>query len=287
MPQKTLFDNMLNLCIVIVTYKERFQSTESFESILSLCPLLKDILLHVIIYDNSNIATEAGLNYPFAKFIYVHDPENKGVIPAYQYAANYCKKNKISWLLRLDQDSNFDHQFIEEFAQIIKAETWTNVIVPKIRCGKSVISPTYVNYGGLYSAIKSNLIGAAPREITYINSLSFINVQDATVRRALETATYMLDMSDHEFSHKVPRSMVYIMRSEVVHDLSVKDIGKISITRYKSIVENEIAFMKASQGVFGLSVFYARLIMRLLKLVLYKRVDLAKIVFESIREHEK
>lgn len=270
-----------HLCIVVVIYHQHYHSTKTFQSLLSLQSFLNERNCHVIIYDNSEQPQLENNNYGFIHFQYFHDRRNIGVIPAYQFAMDYSLENNISWLLRLDQDSFFDQSLFDCFYKVAKTRQNYAVIIPKICCKESIISPTYIRLGGIYKAVERRITGEPQKAITYINSMSFINLTYASVRNAVKNAVFYLDISDHEFASKIPYSHVFIMDIIVNHELSVKDVKNIGQKRYYSIIRNEKLFILKTESFLGVIVYYTRLFIRILKLVYLGRYDLSAVVLNS------
>ena len=90
----------------------------------------------------------------------MHDRKNNGVVPAYRLAKEYCIRNGIEWLCRLDQDSKFKEDLFVDFLNIAKKKTiGLSAIVPKIYCKNKLISPSLVHKGGIYTPIYKNSFG--------------------------------------------------------------------------------------------------------------------------------
>lgn len=271
----------LSLCFVEVIYGQNYKDTKTFKSIMALISTFSNHDFHILLYDNSPQAQEIEEELGII-LTYHHDSRNLGVMTAYQYAFEYCESRGIDWMLRLDQDSSFDALLLEHFMGAQSIHQNCSVFIPRIYDGNRLISPTYVNKGGLYSKIKENEHGLMCKPITYINSMSFIRVNSDTVKQAIYSAKFLLDLSDHEFAFKIPLEQVYVMNTKVKHELSVLDIQSINAKRYEIMIANEMSFMKATQDAIGLLIYYVRLLVRSVKLFLKRRNDLLSIVLQKI-----
>lgn len=272
----------VSICFVEVIYGQKYNETKTFKSIISLLPYMNKFDFHILLYDNSPKEQRIEECCNIYNLTYFHDSRNIGVMAAYQYALDYCERKGIDWMLRLDQDSSFGNLLIEDFYSAQLANKECAVVVPLIYDKNNLISPTYVNKGGLYSSIKEDELGTVNRPITYLNSMSFVKVSCSAVKEALSTAKYMLDLSDHEFAYKIPMHLVYVMNTKVQHELSVMNIESINAKRYASLLCNEISFIRETQGALGKSIYFARVIIRCIKLAINRRYDLMSLVLKSI-----
>lgn len=256
------------LCSVIVIYERKIEETDSFKSLLS-CISSSDFKLHLIIYDNSKLPQSTDCLSQIYKSEYYHAPSNMGVMPAYIYAIDYCKKNNIDWLLRLDQDSNFDISLINAFFDVLRVENEESfsAIIPKIICNNSVISPSIIRKGGFYGKYDLNTSGIGNKRITFINSMSFVNTKNETIVDAIRNSEFLLDLSDHVVAYRLKPNSVYVLDVVVNHSLSVSESEYVGIERYRRIVGNEVRFMNLSEDLSGRLIFKVRLLLRGLKLL--------------------
>ena len=239
------------------------------------------IELSVIIYDNSPNEQCTYGAYNFKSFEYIHDSRNIGVVPAYQYAAKYCEKSNINWLLRLDQDSIFDIELIENFKKAIKVEA-PLVVVPKIISNNKIVSPTYYRLGGVNIPLEHDGVGINDSRITFINSMSFIKVSNKLIYENLNHQEFMLDLSDHEFALSLPLNSIFVIDCFVSHSLSITENTYVSLNRYRSIIDCEYKFIKKTNGILGLIIYKFRLIYRLIKFLNRKSFKLAFLTFNAL-----
>ena len=272
--------NNMKLCAVIVVYGQQYDITSTFKSLTEIANNCKSIDLDVIIYDNSKVNTEVK---PIEQMhvVYVHDKRNLGVVPAYIYAANYCRDNKIDWLLRLDQDSSFGIDLIEEFLSINNSNKYL-AIVPKIICNNKIISPSIVHVGGYFTNISYNLYGISANKLTFINSMSFINVGNSCTIDLLNSLVCQLDLSDHEFALSLPMNSVFVMKSTVNHLLSIMEKEYVSVERYSSILESESYLIKTRETLIGKLLYRVRLLIRSINFCFSGKRHLALVTLRKI-----
>ena len=273
----------VELCAVVVIYNRDYYNTETYKSLRKCVDRCKNSSIFTIIYDNSSQPQIVTGN----NCIYVHDPSNRGVIPAYRYALKYCKENNIDWMFRLDQDSIFDEKLIYEFFSILKRPPshTLSAIVPKILCNGTVISPSVIKKGGFMGEIDKNTHGVYKKKITFINSMSFINVNDPMVTDAITHTNFMLDLSDHDVAYRLDYHNIYIMNLLENHSLSVSEKSYVNKDRYTKILDAEFRFAKEHFEFSDRAVFYYRLIMRVLKNVWLGRYNIALITIKVIWNH--
>lgn len=271
------------ICAVIVVYKQSYDETKSFLSLLQVASSVKEVLFDVIIYDNSEKEQVLGDNTCFNRLSYYHDPRNLGVIPAYKYSIDYCEKNSIKWLLRLDQDSFFDERLINEFQKsIIASRNQCICYVPKIFSSGELISPSVIKHGGLWGKVPKQFVGIYPQKITFINSMSIIDTSNTLVKKSINNCQFMLDLSDHDFAYNLKNGDIYILDAFFEHSLSIMEKGYVSDVRYSGILESEILFSKLNYSFVDKIVFRSRLILRFFKHLFARRWKIALITLKGL-----
>lgn len=248
------------ICAVIVVYGRQYFETSTFKSLIEVSSILTRIKFDVIIYDNSpqSIEGEAPSNM---YVLYKHDPRNLGVVPAYQFAKKYCEDNGIQWLLRLDQDSSFGSELIEEFISVSEINDIC-AVVPKITCNNVIVSPSIVHRGGRLISIPQDLNGRTGKQITFINSMSFINIFNPAVPMALNSLVCQLDLSDHEFAMSLPKESIYVLPTIVKHSLSILDHEYVSVARYKNILIGESYIIRNNGAIADRVIYKIRIAIR-------------------------
>lgn len=255
---------MIEICVVIVLYKCKLIESSSYKSLINI-PRNNNFKFHLIIFDNSPDPLIFDLPSGFFEYVdYYISNENVGVVPAYNYALKYCKSKRIKWLLRLDQDSEYDMSLFYSFKRAISINSSCASYVPKITSKQRIISPSYRNLSGIYTPIEDRLEGVINKKITFINSLSFCNVFVPLLKNGFPER-FPLDMSDHDFAYLHSTDDVFILDAFVEHDLSIAGNNYVSLKRYQNIVGNEMRFAKLHYGKFEFVIFLFKLAIRSFK----------------------
>lgn len=261
----------MDLCVVIVIYNSAYDQTNSYRSLVKCSSNCSGVNFHLLIYDNSKNAQNINKECLFETTEYYHDERNLGVIPAYQYAINYCENHSIKWLLRLDQDSVFDEKLINSFLISINDCKKALCYVPKIYSSGKMISPSIIRLGGFWGKLPNDFYGVPSQKVTFINSMSFVDASNKLIQRYLRESCFMLDLSDHELAYRLDVSDVYILNINVTHSLSVMESDYVKKDRYCKILKAEILFSKQYYTLKDKIVFRFRLLVRCVKHLLYGR----------------
>lgn len=268
------------VCAVVVVYNQNYIETKTYKSLIDVSNQCQDIDFHVIIYDNTQVMLDYEDERHFVHFDYHHDSRNIGVVPAYIYAKDYCINNRIKWLFRLDQDSCFDSNLFDEFTKIADKEE-IKAAVPIICSNNSIISPSYIHRGGYLTPV-NEFYGIPTDRITFINSMSFVNVSDTQVCTILDNLKHPLDLSDHEFAYKLPSKSIYVLKSKVNHSLSITEYGYVPVDRYKKIIKSEIEFVSSTENIMGLIIYVCRILCRSLRFVFCGKINYAFISIKAL-----
>ena len=259
---------------ILVLYNTRLCHSATYKTfVTSSRPSMLDPA-SIAVYDNSPIP-QVNTDEEADLLAYKHDPANRGLAAAYNWALDIAKARGISWLLLLDQDSTLPSQFLESCLVQISLHSRNDdvvAIVPVIRSGGSVISPMRVGFGRLKSLTHSSF-GIQNEEITAINSGAAIRCEFVRSIGGFNRA-YWLDCLDHWLFHQIYASgrKVTITNCILDHKLSVQDYRhEVSTERYRSILNGEAAFITTHKSQFEVILYLLRLFCRCLKLLLVVR----------------
>jgi GT2 family glycosyltransferase len=233
--------------IVIVVYKAKLEESNTFKSLLAVLSkeqsLLKDITL--VIYDNSPEKQKMPVNDPQLSISYLHDPRNLGISTAYNFAYKLGLENKSKWLLLLDHDTTLNEQYVNAILNFDTSnQDQIAAVVPRIISNNIVISPVMCDT--LLPLLEERPTpGIQNKPVMAINSGSLIRI-DFLKEIGGFTEEFPLDYLDHWLFYKIYQCgyKTLMLDVELEHDLSVMDFGRISITRYRSILDSEIKFYK-------------------------------------------
>lgn len=91
---------------VIVLYNENLEDSLTYRSLLS-----QRADIDLFVWDNSPCSQRIP-EINGRSIIYIHAPENRGLSYAYNKASEYAFVNNYPWMLLLDQDTNFDKDYL-------------------------------------------------------------------------------------------------------------------------------------------------------------------------------
>lgn len=220
----------------------------------------------LIIYDNSLNYQSINITIPF-QFEYIHDPSNKGLAAAYNYALNDAINESIGWLLLMDQDSCVPRDFIDTLMLNIAEIQNTNsviAVVPKVRSKNKFISPARVFFGGARRPINMRHRGVYKYSVHPIGSGSVIRVSFLQNIEGFNELFWM-DSLDRWLFHTIETmgGQVFVSDSIIDHELSTMDFDKfVSKTRYFNIMKYETIFMTTYKSRMEIYIYYLRLLKR-------------------------
>lgn len=219
MTQKT------DILFVIVIYKKHLLESESYRSFLS-----EEKVKALYVYDNSPNRQE--INFP--EVIYNHDSRNLGLSRAYNTAAKYARDRGYSWIILLDQDSDFSSITISDYINAINYTPNIRLFAPLVQSGEKFMSPSKVHHkhSTLQNSVPTGIVNL--REYSPINSGMCINV-DAFFECGGYNENVPLDYSDFQFVERFRRhyQFAYIIDKVVKQDFSVfSDDEASTLKRY-------------------------------------------------------
>lgn len=259
--------------MVVVLYNMTFSESST---IISLNKLLASAafpeIREVLIFDNSQKASEPqGLDQRFA---YYHSKENVGLARAYNRALEESKE-EIAWLVTLDQDTTLTGDYLNELISCsAKVSDSTVAIAPIIKDQEQQISPVRSDtLRPLHSALPQG-------NQTYSSDIMVINSATALRTGFLKkiggyNLEFPLDYLDHWLSWRIfaEEKEVRILRTSINHSLSVLHYSELTISRYRSILENEVLFyFEYQKEQFGK--YRKQLFFRGLKQLIYRKSSL-------------
>lgn len=157
-----------SLLIVLVLYKSNLETSDSFQSIVA-CFKASNTSADIFIYDNSPQRLDFVDIYNL-NIHYVWDASNPGVSKAYNEGFNFGRKAGKKWLLLLDQDTEFDSDFLTKYYNSCNENVNISLFAPILR----------VDSGQIYSPCKykfprTSILEKVDPGITYIKNLSLLN----------------------------------------------------------------------------------------------------------------
>ena len=192
---------------------------------------------------------------------------------AYNHGIEVAKKEKIDWLLLLDQDTIIPSNYLESFLNVNFPTLDDNVVcaVPKVLplVGSKIISPIKIYWGVFFRSFKTLTPGILKMKITGINSGTFLSVKFIDELGGFDSR-FPLDMLDHWYFSEISRckQKVLLLDLTINHNLSVNSFeSEVSLKRYESILSAEKIFSQSN--ILSYLVFKLRLIKRLFEQISY------------------
>jgi GT2 family glycosyltransferase len=264
-----------SLLLVLVLYKVR---PLACPTLITLCHSLRETnvaaRVKLLIYDNSPTPNGPPEGIPIEHW-YLQDAQNSGLAAAYNAALKVALKDRIDWLLLLDQDTEITPQYLlrlDKLLPTIAADFRVAAIVPKLRCGGSIVSPAQVLWGGFLAPINANFSGVVPFEATALNSGTVLRVSAIQHIGGFDSQ-FWLDYLDHWMFNQLHRAgfRVYVMDILVQHELSVANFASMSDARYKNILSAEGLFYQTCKSRAEQKLYLLRVMGRAAKMLLQAR----------------
>ncbi len=266
-----MMDTKPQILVVLVLFQQEAFSSRTLTTLLrSLDETNLTSLFRILLYDNSPIQSAIPDNLP-SSFYFIHDPANGGLFRAYTTALHLAEKERIEWLLLLDQDTVLDTSYIKalwsNLSKAAKNERCA-ALVPKLLSEKKIISPARVLWGGHLLPVKKTLVGFPSYEIMALNSGTLLRVSAIHEVGGFKPE-FWLDYLDHWLFNRLHRAhfLIYVLDIMLMHELSVKNMRKMSVARYKNILKSEGEFFKCCKSRSENFAYRFTLLMRLFKIV--------------------
>nr|WP_263324825.1 glycosyltransferase [Neobacillus sp. Marseille-Q6967] len=233
--------------IVIVLYKQLVEESKTFktlkETLFSRDEYFKNV--EIILYDNSPDEQEFN-TFPYKNITikYKHDKRNLGIAAAYNYAWSMAKANKSEWLILFDHDTEVTYDYIKQMLDLNGVDESIAAIVPKINSENQMISPVYSHTLRPLQAERPKE-GIQDQPIMAINSGAMIRVSFLNQINGFNT-DFSLDYLDHWLFYEIYENgyKVLVLNVSLEHELSVMDYSRVSLDRYKSIVDSEMNYYR-------------------------------------------
>lgn len=257
------------------------------EDIIRLNRYLNDFDL-VIFFDN----TEDNRSYlhlieKHEKLVYIHLKENMGLSYAYNYAINYCNRNKIDYLCTMDQDSIFESKDIQEIKKVI----FSNDNDDKV----AIYSPIIIFEGKKKSSVIKNKSSYTDVEWV-ISSGTFINLNIIIKENILFDENYFIDRVDVDFCKQIKLKGYKIIRcnkselKQSLGELTNKGVIQHSALRYYYISRNRLYYNRKYFNFFKfISLSLIQLFKNIIRVLLFEDDKFEKIknIFIGIDDFKK
>jgi len=215
---------------VLVLYEKELSNSESFCSIKRQLGKFNEKSCFYV-YDNSRLPhfTE---KYDNLNIEYIHDSTNSGLSVAYNLAAKYATKLNKKWMILLDQDTDFENNFIDCLIDSVRHNLNIKLFAPILKINNDqLFSPCLFkfNRGFLINKINPGIQSLA--KFSPVNSGMVVNLELFNQVGGYNEKI-KLDFSDFQFIEKIKKvnSDFYVMPSINFQDFSnnEKDIYKLN-----------------------------------------------------------
>ncbi|MCM3763503.1 glycosyltransferase [Neobacillus niacini] len=237
----------MKITLVIVVYKTLIDQSTTIRSLLNAMnedsASFKNI--SIVIYDNSPEKQVIDLaDFKGIEVIYQHDSRNLGIAAAYNFAWSQAKENGSGWLLLLDHDTNLTGNFIEQALDLPELPKDIVAVVPEIHSANTMISPVF-SHSLRPLQMERPKPGVQEQPVMAINSGTLLRIEFLNEIGGFNEE-FPLDYLDHWLFYEIyaKGKKVFLMDTTLEHDLSVMDYSKVSLNRYKSIINSEVKFYK-------------------------------------------
>jgi GT2 family glycosyltransferase len=235
----------MKITMVMVLYKLKPEESKTFITLMQTLAINNQYHedIELIMYDNSPVRHDFNpLNVEGIHISYHHDPRNLGIAAAYNFAWSLAKKNESTWLLLLDHDTELTAGYFNSVFNNLDMPKEVVAVVPKINSENTMISPVFSDS---HRPLKEDRPspGLQVKPVMAINSGTLITVDFLNEINGFNK-DFSLDYLDHwlffEIYHKGRK--VWLMDVTLEHELSVMDYSRVSLQRYKSILNSERKF---------------------------------------------
>ena len=198
------------------------------------------------VYDNSPIR-QVTPEQEQSLYAFHHDPANRGLAAAYNWALSLANDRGMEWLLLLDQDSELPPHFLQEMRRAVLshgADSQIAALVPHVRGATRPVSPCRVGFAHLMP-IAATFSGVIRSPITAINSGALVRTEFIRSLGGFNE-NFPLDCLDHWLFHEIHAAgkAIAVVPVTLRHDLSVHNYReKVSAARYHSILTSEARFV--------------------------------------------
>lgn len=242
-----------------------------------------------LLYDNTPDGKAPGLMPRGVQ--YEAAGRNAGLAAAYNRALELAERDSCSWLLLLDQDTDVPKHFVESLLRELSEYDKNSdvvAVVPIVCSGGVVVSPKKVGFLGL-KAFSETPRGIQSSEIASINSGTAIRCDFVRSIGGFSRA-YWLDYLDHWLFRQIYAAGKKVAVSDCIleHNLSVQDYRRnIDLTRYRSILAGESAFMTTHKSKLQIPFYLLRLAARSLRFAVRLQPDIALLTLAMIAKIAK
>ena len=274
-----------SLLIVLVLYKSDLETSESFQSI-EVCLRTTSNSVDVFIYDNSPQQLDFSLNQCNSKISYIWDSSNPGVSKAYNEGFAVAENDGKKWLLILDQDTEFDSDFLIKYYDACTSNPTISLFAPILK----------LNSGEIYSPCtykfpRTAILKKIDIGITELKNLSLLNSGMLIGTNAFkEVGGYderlKMDFTDFEFidRYRKTNNLFFIVDTIAIHGFSgFQDGLDASLNRFSRYCESFIVMYSVCTSFIDKLMLFTFALLRSIKLSFnFKNTSFINILLKSL-----
>jgi GT2 family glycosyltransferase len=240
---------------VAVLYRRSIRESESVSSLLR---ILSDhpewqSAFSLLLYDNSPEPQTVPPDLPLTP-MYLHDPSNGGLAPAYNYALGRALASGAPWLLLLDQDTTLTVDYLTEALARIRelhGDPRIGAIAPKLTAAGNIYSPESdflyrmrMQFRSIAHPVALTDVGVQARPMSAYNSGTLVRVSALEAAGGFPT-DFWLDYLDHATFQELDRRgyRIFVMQSTLHQKLSHSDINDVPHWRHHSVLTAQTRFL--------------------------------------------
>lgn len=266
------------ILFVIVTYREYYQNSVTYKSLVSSYENSKSLQkLNVFIGDNTeldNISFKSEKKHDVNINLHYERYDNLGLSYAYNKAMQYALEQKISWIVLLDQDTSLPLNFFDKYSDaVLLPQTSCEIKAPIIKFENINLSPAlYKNYRSHFF-MKVGLGKTVFKDLSCFNTGLMIN---AVFYKKVGgyNESLLVDFCDHDFLLKCKQYISYI---EILDITLNQDFSTFTHSKEQALQRYKIYLKDMKSFSNGKNKFYIWLnsdMRRLVSLTLkYKSLD--------------
>ncbi|HOU68893.1 MAG TPA: glycosyltransferase [Paludibacteraceae bacterium] len=233
--------NNNSILIIIVLYKKNLGESEGFSSYIEHEKRI-NCRHQLMIYNNS---PEIEISKEDGDFIIINAKENGMLAKAYNEGLRIAQEKGFDWIMLIDQDTYLNAQYFEKVSSFLNNPNNSSGAVPLINANGTIVSPIQYKpmigphffFHPITKEVCTNRCFAA------FNSGSVLKVSDLVIIGGFNEG-YPLDSLDNWYYHQLYKRgcSFNILDVNIIQNLSVADYSKMTISRYKSVMNYSLKF---------------------------------------------
>ena len=210
---------------LVVLYNKACEESETLKSISKWKEKIR-----IVIFDNSTIENSNDKYCLQEGFLYFSKGKNLGLSKAYNYSIDHLKLEDEDYVIILDDDTVLSDEYLEEVHRSI--HLGKDVLLPIVRCGQDIISPTNIKFKCGSKMVKS-VHELDFKQMSAINSGMVVSAK--VYKKIRYNEKLFLDCIDHEFMRMVRKFKfsIYILKNNIRQNFSRNEKPKLESALFR------------------------------------------------------